>query len=289
MSSNTPLTDSINNLTTYANSVTGASDTNLSDAVATLASGYGQGSGGVDINALNDKTISGHVVVTGTSLRALLFAGCDLITSVSCPNAINGYGVRQGGTNRNGSQFEDCTSLQSAEFPVMTNPTDSMFMRCAALTHVYFPVATSVPTLLFNLCTSLETVVMPSVDGMVYTSAFQDCTDLKSVDLYKPNFGRTLIFNRCSSLDTLVVRNTSASALGNVNVFDGTPFASGGTGGTLYVPSDLISTYQSKANWSTILGYTNNQIKSIESTHTDPNAPIDLTLYYADGTAIASS
>lgn len=40
----TPLTDSINALTTYANEVTGASDTNLSDAVHTLASGYGGGS-----------------------------------------------------------------------------------------------------------------------------------------------------------------------------------------------------------------------------------------------------
>lgn len=38
----TPLTDSINALTAYANEVTGASDTNLSDAVHTLASGYGE-------------------------------------------------------------------------------------------------------------------------------------------------------------------------------------------------------------------------------------------------------
>ena len=37
----TPLTDSINALTTYANEVTRGSDTNLSDAVHTLASGYG--------------------------------------------------------------------------------------------------------------------------------------------------------------------------------------------------------------------------------------------------------
>lgn len=40
----TPLTDSINALTAYANEVTGASNTNLSDAVHTLASGYGGGS-----------------------------------------------------------------------------------------------------------------------------------------------------------------------------------------------------------------------------------------------------
>lgn len=41
----TPLTDSIEALTTYANQVTGASDINLSDAVYTLAQGYGGGGG----------------------------------------------------------------------------------------------------------------------------------------------------------------------------------------------------------------------------------------------------
>lgn len=41
----TPLTDAINALTRYANETTGASDTNLSDAVGTLVSGYGQGGG----------------------------------------------------------------------------------------------------------------------------------------------------------------------------------------------------------------------------------------------------
>lgn len=41
-----PLTDAITALTTYANGVTGASDTTLSDAVSTLADGYGGGGGG---------------------------------------------------------------------------------------------------------------------------------------------------------------------------------------------------------------------------------------------------
>ena len=48
----TPLTDSINALTTYANEVTGGSDTNLSDAVHTLASGYGQGGGGASYDGI---------------------------------------------------------------------------------------------------------------------------------------------------------------------------------------------------------------------------------------------
>lgn len=42
------LADSITALTTYANGVTGESDSNLSDAVHTLGSGYGGGSGGLE-------------------------------------------------------------------------------------------------------------------------------------------------------------------------------------------------------------------------------------------------
>ena len=41
-----PLTTKINALTAYANEITGESDTTLSDAVASLADGYGQESGG---------------------------------------------------------------------------------------------------------------------------------------------------------------------------------------------------------------------------------------------------
>jgi hypothetical protein len=40
----TPLTDAITSLTAYANGITGKSDTNLPDAVRSLADGYGGGS-----------------------------------------------------------------------------------------------------------------------------------------------------------------------------------------------------------------------------------------------------
>ena len=69
----TPLTDSINALTTYANEVTGASDTTLSDAVHTLASGYGRGGSTVsaprkDVNFIDyDGTIL-HSYTTAEAL-----------------------------------------------------------------------------------------------------------------------------------------------------------------------------------------------------------------------------
>lgn len=96
-------------------------------------------------------------------------------------------------------------------------------------------------------------------------------------------------FSEDTKLHTLILRSTATPikfTLTNINTFQLTPFASGGSGGTLYVPADLINEYQNATNWSTILSYPNNQIKSIESTHNNPNEPIDLTLYYADGTPI---
>jgi hypothetical protein len=47
----TPLTDAITALTTYANGITGKSDTNLPDAVRSLADGYGHG-GETDYDAV---------------------------------------------------------------------------------------------------------------------------------------------------------------------------------------------------------------------------------------------
>ena len=54
-----PLTDAINALTTYANSVTGKTppDTTLSDAVATLAAGYGGGTMGGLANMLDVSSV----------------------------------------------------------------------------------------------------------------------------------------------------------------------------------------------------------------------------------------
>lgn len=64
----TPLTDSINALTQYANEVTGKSDTNLSDAVYTLAHGYGSGSSlSVDVEEI---TIPSDMIGTFTSVMS---------------------------------------------------------------------------------------------------------------------------------------------------------------------------------------------------------------------------
>lgn len=73
----------------------------------------------------------------------------------------------------------------------------------------------------------------------------------------------TYAFANNSNLTSLTLPSETLVPLANTNAFTGTPFASGNAGGTLYVPSSLIASYQAATNWSTILGYSTNQIQAI--------------------------
>lgn len=72
MPSTTPLTDAITALTTYANTITGASDTTLSDAVDTLVDGYGGGGGGI-------TKVTGTVTGNGTKTISIPCSAKPLI------------------------------------------------------------------------------------------------------------------------------------------------------------------------------------------------------------------
>lgn len=191
--------------------------------------------------------------------------------------------------------FVNCEGI--TDVTIQGNPFIGVyaFDGCKGMTKLHTPnltrlksgnYSTSIYT--FRNCVKLEGVVFPSFGNEVLDSyVFNGCTLLSYADFADMQRlgGADVFYN--TSLNVLVLRKTSGVVtLLNINNLNNSPFASGGAGGTLYVPSSLISSYQSASNWSTILGYANNQIKSIESTHTDPNAPIDLTLYYADGTPI---
>ena len=73
----TPLTDSINALTAYANEVTGGSDTTLSDAVHTLASGYGKSVCKVSEVKLSERGTSLSVPVESRPWAFILWRDSD--------------------------------------------------------------------------------------------------------------------------------------------------------------------------------------------------------------------
>lgn len=194
-------------------------------------------------------------------IRSYAFRGRGQITSVV------GYQKFWNYSNPIGSNaFYDCTGLQSISFPDLDNfmnttQTDQ-FRGCTALTSVNLPKLTKIMPAMFRGCTALPKVVLPLAEYL-YAQAFMSCSSLTQVDIKGGSFAND-VFNGCSSLSVIVIRNSSSvPSLGNINTFTGTPFASGGTGGTIYIPKALYdhlgdgtsSDYKAATNWSTVDGY----------------------------------
>lgn len=80
--------------------------------------------------------------------------------------------------------------------------------------------------------------------------AFCECGQLTIVDTSAVDSIYMAAFGNCSNLTALILRKVSKIArLENINAFDKTPIKSGT--GYIYVPSALIDSYKSAANWST--------------------------------------
>ena len=272
----TPLTDAINALTTYANETTGASDTNLSDAVGTLISGYG--GGGISIDDIAMRNITGDIIVQkATRLYDYGFAFCR-ITSFSSESV----------TRLAQYCFYNCSNLERINLPNAETSFDGdavgCFQGCSSLLSIYLPKVTRVWNYMFKSCSNLKTLVLPMLYQLSRPNSVDGDTALEKIDFggkntTNPKSLANNWFKDCTSFNTLILRYPQLISLRGTEAFDGTPFASGGTGGTLYVPQDYILSYQSATNWSTILDYTNNSIEAIEGSQYEN--------YYADGTPIS--
>lgn len=242
---------------------------------------------------------------TVTNLGVGCFAHCKQLTSVSL-SALRT--VPTGVVNAtNWSDFESCSNLVSVDFPSLELLSQRMFYSCTKLANVSIPSITRIrgsyvfydcqaltsfhsPSSVvtwdnldysFWRCNKMETIVLPTFNKGIGSNAFRYCSKLQKADFGSPlSIGNADNFNSCTVLDTLILRKTDSICTMNTlgNNFNNTPFASNGSGGTLYVPSALISAYQSAAGWSTLLGYANNQILPIEGSIYETQ--------YADGTSI---
>ena len=128
---------------------------------------------------------------------------------------------------------------------------------------VHAPNCTYVGTNAFRQCNTLTEAHFPSLTTMhntgyvVYQSANLEVVDWGSCDV------RGNTFTSCSKLATLILRKTTVQPMVANNVFNGTPFASGGSGGTIYIPKVLYDhlgdgtsdDYKAATNWATYDGY----------------------------------
>ena len=146
--------------------------------------------------------------------------------------------------------FGDCSSLTSVNFPVCTSIGQEAF-RCTSLTSVNFPACTEIGESAFYSCTSLTSVNFPEC-MYIGSFAFLGCSSLTSVSFPACTDIGIAAFAGCSSLSRLYLTASSVVTLG-FSVFDATPIRNSsylGYYGSIYVPAELISSYQTASNWS---------------------------------------
>lgn len=113
------LTSRIQALTAYINEVTGGSDTNLSDAVATLADGYGQGGDEVYMSSRGQLYIKNIRLPDDVTTLNCSYQYCEYLESFDANNA----------TSWSGTPLAYDKNLKSASFPKITQYNATYLIR----------------------------------------------------------------------------------------------------------------------------------------------------------------
>lgn len=186
-----------------------------------------------------------------TAVNSQSFRGCSNMTFVDLPNV-----TRVGQTSSSSQDaytFGNCTKLTSFNLPKLVNSYGQYnFAYCGS-------------------SSNKGVIVLPKIKELGYRT-FRS-SHLSAVDL-GPEFTTTIRDDtfRYGSCDILILRSASVVAASNANAILELTAA---LGCTIYVPSALISSYESATNWSS---------------ETRTFASIEGSIYetqYADGTPIA--
>lgn len=231
---------------------------NLQNATSVGAYAFNGCSALTDVNVPEATTANERAFQNCTSLTRLdlpklkalngyFVSGCSSLVELNVPKAVSGRGYAIVGSK-----------VEHLNLPEFTTPGSSVFRDAKSLRTVYMPKLNKLESFLFMGATALETVTFPKV-ASVAAQAMERCSALTYVDLPICKSIAAKGFNQCSSLETLILRKSDAiCTLANVSAFTSTPIASGT--GYVYVPSALVDSYRTAANWSTYA----NQFRAIE-------------------------
>ena len=158
--------------------------------------------------------------------------------------------------------FMGNSTLKKVNLPNVTEIISQyIFSGCSSLVEVNLPKLETMDMCVFEHCTSLTELTFPRFYAFSNNFNFRGCTNLKKIDFqrkdnpigqYSSNLNQHE-FNGCSSLEVIIIRaEDKVWKIANLNNFTGTPFESGGAGGTVYVPQALIGQYQQATNWSAL-------------------------------------
>ena len=184
-----------------------------------------------------------------STIRGYCFYGCTALTSASfhMVASIPTYG------------FYGCTKLASVSFPMATGTGNYAFRGCTVLKTLDLPLIKTLGTHTFYACSSLTSVKFPLVTAIT-SNLFYGCAKMKTVDIPAKSVAASAFANNYT-LTALILRGTTMATLANTNAFTGCYHLLGTKNTTynpnalkdcyIYVPSELVSSYQTASNWST--------------------------------------
>lgn len=238
-------------------------DTTLIDEVTVNVSG----GGGISVDDIaQNLQPSGAITLSNsvTSIPEYALAGKP-ITSIIAPSVTNLTSMCL--------QNTQITTIDDTNFPSLgVSSQYSVLLRMSSLQHITLSgqkITLSSGSGVLRDNANLVSAEFPhcaedvgtSVRGMG-NSAFYGDTKLEIVDIGSCGSIGNNAFYGCSKLTTIIMRKTSLVTLANANVFNGSPFKNGGTGGHIYIPKTLYdqlgtgtNDYEAATNWSTVNGW----------------------------------
>lgn len=162
--------DRLNALLTYANEVTGESDTSIGDAIHTLADGYGSG-GGYSLDDIADGSEpSGDIVINVTNIVHYAFHSHPNITGVSLPNAITvGQQAFNGVNNISRFDVPKVETFGASAFPSLK------------VASINLPSAVTIGSGCFTNCTTSNEILIGRNIATIEANAFRNFASAGSV------------------------------------------------------------------------------------------------------------
>jgi len=238
------------------------------------------GGGGSEIVSLIDRTITGLSNNDVITIEKYAFAYCDDLLSISCPNCTD---IKQAAfTYAGASAFEINNNFSQTSLHI----GETAFFYSLIKKFICQSVNLTIDQMAFNQCRYMTDLNVENLEILNYRvfannvslvnvapfkkaieikeRAFEACSLLEELTFEnKVTFSATYAFIS-SKLKTLTLKGSQMSTLSNINNFHSTAFWSTGTGGTIYVPSDMVTTYQNDPTWASLLAQNaNNQILAI--------------------------
>lgn len=227
-------------------------------------------SNGFSIDSVVDRSFaSGDLVIESEIIPVGIFANCKQLVSVSAPNLFVANDQATDPTyyskvNYMAAWFAGCDSLLNVYLPKIKAVADYTFYNCQSLQSLHLESCNALYTSCLTNAKSLKTIVICGKESGYNMYPIGATSNLEAFDMSAPSkFYRANLFS-AEKLNTIILRSDTVCQMTVSTALNGTAFASGKSGGTLYVPQLLVEQYEQATNWSVVLGYENNQILPIE-------------------------